>query len=382
MTAAPGAAVRELSQFGLLLRRSGLPADTTRMIEFVRCAAELPADDLYWAGRVTLVCAPEQIPVYDRLFEEFFLGSSGEGAARERASEFRLHLGTRDDSTGGEDSSSGTVGDGRPSPIELVGHTSLVPCSPGETAEIERLTALLRNDPPARRGRRKVTTRRGALDLRETMRTAARTGGDPAVLRRRSPARRSVRTILVVDVSGSMRQYCRSGLLFAHAGIAAGLPWRAFCFGTRTTEVTDALGARTPDTALASVSATVGDLDGGTRIGEGLRRILDQPGPSPVHGALVIVVSDGLETGRATDLERQMKRLHSVARAVAWLNPLRSTEGYEPSAAGMQAALRWVSYFGEGQSLNAIAEQLPRLRRVAAAPHGRRVTPGGCSVVA
>lgn len=362
-------AVERLSDFGRLLRRAGLRVDTLRMIEFVRCAAELPEGELYWAGRVTLVCSPDEIPIYDRLFDEFFSGSFGETERETRSTELRLRMGASDD-TSGEDSSSGAAGDSRASAVELVNERRLGPCSPEELAELDRLRAALRLRPPTRRCRRQVPSRRGSLNLGDTMRKAARTGGDPLVLSLRSPTVRPLRVVVAIDVSGSMKEYSRSSLLFAHAGVRAGLPWRTFCFGTRTTEITDALATRSPDTALAAVGSRVRDLDGGTRIGEGLRRLMDLSGPSPVRGALVVIFSDGLETGRADELGRQMKRIHSEARAVCWLNPLKSTPGYEPVAAGMRAALPWISFFGDGHSLNALSELLPRL--TAAASSARR----------
>ncbi|GAA4550700.1 vWA domain-containing protein [Pseudonocardia xishanensis] len=373
-------ATLRLSAFGALLRGAGLSADTTRMIEFVRCAAALPTGDLYWAGRVTLVSRPEEIPLYDQLFEEFFAGEISPQDV-ERTSEFRLRLGPGAGEAG-EDSSSGAVGDGLGSPIELVNTASLEGCSAAELDEIQRLTTALRRSPPSRRSRRQPQSRRGSLDLRRTIRRAYRTGGEPFVLAYRAPALRPVRTVLAIDVSGSMKRYCRSSLLFAYAGTQAGLPWRTFCFGTRTTEISNALTAPTPDAALATISADVSDLDGGTRIAEGLRGVVEGPGPSPVRGALVIIVSDGLETGKPADLAGQMQRISSLSRAVIWLNPLKSTAGYEPTAAGMKLALRWVSYFGEAHTLAALESQIPDLLDVAAHPLRWRITRSGCSAAA
>lgn len=371
--------VKKLSEFGRLLRRAGLRVDTLRMIEFVKCAAELPAGELYWAGRVTLVSSPDELPIYDHLFDEFFSGSLGEAERQVQSTEIRLRLGAGDEADG-EDSTSGAAGDSQASSVELVNERQLDACTPEELADLDRLGATLRLRPPARRSRRRVSSRRGSLNLGDTMRKAARTGGDPLLLSLRSPTSRPLRVVLAIDVSGSMKSYSRSSLLFAHTGIRVGLPWRTFCFGTRTTEVTDCLAAPSPDQALAAVASRVRDLDGGTRIGEGLRRLIDQAGPSPVRGALVVIFSDGLETGRADELGRQMKRIHSVARAVCWLNPLKSTPGYEPIAAGMRAALPWISYFGDGHNLTALHALLPRLTAVASSPRRGNLMRGAYSV--
>lgn len=367
-----GPALRELVGFGQVLRLAGLPVDTTRMIEFCRSADALPPGEVYWAGRTTLVSHREDIAVYDHLYEAYF-GGTLRAAEQRRAPEFRLRAGDDDAGTDEHGSSPGTAGERAPSRLELLREKRFVPCTDDERALLDSLSAALRHEPPSRRGRRLTDSRRGELDVRQTLRRSMRTGGEPVVLHYRRRGTRLQRAVLAIDVSGSMAPYSRATLLFAHAATRTGLPWRTFCFGTRVTEVTRPLSAADPDEALTAIGASVDDFDGGTRIGDGLAALLDQGRSSGIRGAVVIVSSDGLETGPAHVLGEQMRRLRRLARAVAWLNPLKATPGYAPLAAGMKAAMPSVDLFADGHDLDAFVALVPGLVALAA---GRRpVTP-------
>ena len=128
--------------------------------------------------------------------------------------------------------------------------------------------------------------------------------------------------------------------MFAHAALRADKRWEAFCFGTRLTRVTRQLEGADPDEALSRAAAEVLDWDGGTRIGESLKRFLDEYGHSGLaRGAVVVICSDGLEVGDPALLAEQMARLSRLAYRVVWLNPLKEDPAYEPLARGMQAAL-------------------------------------------
>jgi len=218
---------------------------------------------------------------------------------------------------------------------------------------------------PLRRTRRAVPARRGAPDLRRTLRRALRTGGDalqPSFRRRR---RRPRRLVLLLDVSGSMEAYARALVVLAYALLRRDSAWEAFCFGTRLTRLTPALACHDPQEALAAAAGRATDWGGGTRIGESLKTFLDRHGQGRLaRGAVVVICSDGLDVGDPELLERQMERLHLVAHRVVWLNPLKSHSEFRPLARGMQAALPHVDLFASGHSVEsvvAVARSLARL---------------------
>ena len=215
----------------------------------------------------------------------------------------------------------------------------------------------------SRRGRlRRLLQARssGSPPVRNDRRSVCRRSGAPAGARRRRTRPR--RLVLLLDVSGSMAEYSRALLVFAHAALRRDPRWEAFCFGTRLTRLTKALATSDPDEALRAAAERVVDWDGGTRIGESLKRFLDDFGHAGMaRGAVVVVCSDGLEVGDPDLLAEQMARLHRLAYRVVWLNPLKENPAYEPLARGMQAALGSVDLFLSGHnlvSLEAVGEVL------------------------
>ncbi len=345
--------VGALTAFGRALRAEGLPVGTGRVASFCRAAVLLSPEDLYWAGRATLVGRREQIPVYDRVFASFF---GGEEAAPPSA---RLPAVVVEEEVA------------LASPVELLRRKSFASCTPEELEQLTALLAQLRLAVPTRRTRRLAPSRSGAPDLRRTLRRSFRTGGEPLERRFRARRRRTRRLVLVLDVSGSMADYSRALLVFAHAALRADRRWEAFCFGTRLTRVTRALAASRPDEALARAAAEVVDWNGGTRIGECLKQLLDEYGHRGLaRGAVVVLCSDGLEVGDPELLAQQMARLSRLAYRVIWLNPLKGDEAYEPLARGMHAALPYVDTFLAGHNLASLEELRSELSRLDARSGG------------
>ncbi len=168
--------------------------------------------------------------------------------------------------------------------------------------------------------------------------------------------------MLLLDVSGSMAGSSRALLVLAHALVRARPATEVLCFGTRLTRVRRALATRDADEALRRVAGEVADWEGGTRIGEALKRFLDDGGHrGDARGAIVVVYSDGLDIGEPELLRTQMERLARLAHRVAWLNPLAEDTAYQPLTRGMRAALPYVDAFAGGHnlaSLEAAALQL------------------------
>jgi uncharacterized protein len=200
------------------------------------------------------------------------------------------------------------------------------------------------------------------LDMRRTLRASLRTGGEIVDIRRLGRIEKPAQIVALLDISGSMSEYTRLFLHFLHAITDARKRVSVFLFGTRLTNVTRALRARDPDEALASCSASVEDWAGGTRIATSLhtfnklwaRRVLGQ-------GAIVLLISDGLEREADAQLAFEMDRLHRSCRRLIWLNPLLRFGGFEPKAQGIKMMLPHVDEFRPVHNLSSIEELIRAL---------------------
>jgi uncharacterized protein len=207
------------------------------------------------------------------------------------------------------------------------------------------------------RTRRLSPHRHGHLiDIRRTLRASMKGGGDFIDLRFIGPETRPPPLVALLDISGSMSQYSRIFLHFLHVLTDARKRVSTFLFGTRLTNVTRALRERDPDEALAACSAAVPDWSGGTRIASSLRafnklwarRVLAQ-------GAIVLLITDGLERDADETLAFEMDRLHRSCRRLIWLNPLLRFEGFEARARGIKAMLPHVDEMRPIHNLESIA---------------------------
>jgi len=207
------------------------------------------------------------------------------------------------------------------------------------------------------RTRRLAPHRHGHLiDIRRTLRASMKGGGDFIDLRFIGPKTRPPPLVALLDISGSMSQYSRIFLHFLHALTETRRRVSTFLFGTRLSNVTRALRERDPDDALAACSASVPDWSGGTRIASSLRvfnklwarRVLTQ-------GAIVLLITDGLERDADDSLAFEIDRLHRSCRRLIWLNPLLRFEGFEARARGIRAMLPHVDEFRPIHNLESMA---------------------------
>jgi uncharacterized protein with von Willebrand factor type A (vWA) domain len=209
------------------------------------------------------------------------------------------------------------------------------------------------------------------LDMRRTLRGSLRTSGEIIDIRKLGRIEKPAPIVALLDISGSMSEYTRLFLHFLHAITDARKRVSVFLFGTRLTNVTRALRARDPDEALASCSSAVEDWAGGTRIATSLhsfnklwaRRVLGQ-------GAIVLLISDGLEREADARLAFEMDRLHRSCRRLIWLNPLLRFGGFEPKAQGIKMMLPHVDEFRPVHNLSSI-ESLIRALSAPLPPHHR-----------
>jgi hypothetical protein len=274
-----------------------------------------------------------------RITEALFAGRKPEEAPERQEVEFDRRL---------------TVSD-----VELFRARDFEGMSAAETAEAKREIARLVMPAQFVRTRRFRPDPRGArADPRATMRACLRAGGDAFEPRFRSVQERTPPLVAICDISGSMSQYSRIFLHFLHALAMTGRVVHGFTFATELTNITRALrSTKDPDIALAGASKLVRDWDGGTRIGVTLeafnkrwaRRVL-------AGGAVVLLITDGLEREVAPELARELARLRRSCRRLLWLNPLLRFEGFEAKAAGIRAMLPHVDEFRTLHSLNSIAD--------------------------
>jgi uncharacterized protein with von Willebrand factor type A (vWA) domain len=208
------------------------------------------------------------------------------------------------------------------------------------------------------RTRRLAPSRRGhVVDIRRTLRASMQAGGAVIDLKYLGPKTKAPPVVALLDISGSMSQYTRLFLHFLHAVTDARKRVSTFLFGTRLTNVTRALKERDPDEALAACTAGVADWSGGTRIATSLkafnkqwaRRVLTQ-------GAVVLLITDGLERDADDTLAFEMDRLHRSCRRLIWLNPLLRFEGFEARAKGVRTMLPHVDEMRPIHNLESMSE--------------------------
>ncbi|MET0802035.1 MAG: VWA domain-containing protein [Actinomycetota bacterium] len=360
----------------------GLPVGTGRILTFVRSVAALGLADresLYWAGRASLIARRDDVEVYDEEFEAWArsLGgtedlrieldlpvsipepsTAGQGAEPEGmdvvnqvAAEWH-RADEQDEVEPGDESSIRIVASG----VEVLRSKSFGSLTEEERARVAALIRSLRLRVPVERTRRTRPAAKGArFDLRRTLRRSLRTQGEPfdRAWRTRTARRRPL--VLILDISGSMAPYSRALMQFAYAAMVAGRRVETFVFGTRLTRVTRTLRTKDPDRALHEIGSQVEDWEGGTRIGESMKALLDGWSQrAALRGAVVVLCSDGLERGDPELLRVQMARLRRLAHRVIWVNPLRGSPRYEPLARGMAAALPSVDVFLSGHNLESL----------------------------
>ena len=249
--------------------------------------------------------------------------------------------------------------------------------SAAEIAEVTRAIEKMRLPQAELRTRRYRPDPRGLrLDMRRTLRGSLRTSGDIIDIHRLGLIDKPAPIVALLDISGSMSEYTRLFLHFLHAITDARKRVSVFLFGTRLTNVTRSLRARDPDEALASCSASVEDWAGGTRIATSLhsfnklwaRRVLGQ-------GAIVLLISDGLEREADAKLAFEMDRLHRSCRRLIWLNPLLRYSAFEPKAQGIKMMLPHVDEFRPVHNLSSIKGLIDALSSVPPPHHRSLIRP-------
>jgi uncharacterized protein with von Willebrand factor type A (vWA) domain len=383
--------------FGVALHRAGLPVGPERCERLARALTVMNATSLAGlraCALATMVSDPAQMPVFDRVFAAVFGDPSPYGNQLPPVQPFSPRpdpgRGLSADGSSGRNPDSLTSGpqmaeaglsdeDGEDLPeapalrqaasaAEQLRGRDFTELSPAELRQLITLMREMTLAIPPRRTRRF----RGLLggkrpDLRRTMRQAQRYGGEVIRLSYRARMIRPRRLVVLCDISGSMEPYARALLLLLYAlnggKVRSGQNQpEVFSFATRLTRLTPALAAVNPDTVLAKAGEAAPDWSGGTRIGAALKEFNDRYGiRGMARGAVVLIISDGWDTGHPELLGRQMARLARVAYRIVWANPRTQSPRYRPEVGGMAAAWPYCDAVVSAHNLDALDDLLAAL---------------------
>ncbi len=236
----------------------------------------------------------------------------------------------------------------------------------GELAEAERAAERLARALRHRLVRRyRLAAAAERLDLRRTLRRSLAKGGEPLDLAWRARPEEPVRIVVLLDVSGSMDPYSRIFLQFVKGLVGGWAESDAYLFHTRLLRITESLGERDPIKAMTRLSLMASGFGGGTEIGGCLKVFNERYAKRALNGrSVVIILSDGYDTGAPELLVRELQRVKRRARRLIWLNPLLGWRDYEPVNRAMSAARPLLDHFAAAHSLESLAALEPALAKL------------------
>lgn len=377
MAASEGRLAENILYFARALRAAGIPVGPGAVLdalEALSVARVGTRDDFYWTLHAVFVKRHEHTILFDQAFRIFFRKrgyiekmiasmlpeimpgapkAPPPGAQRIQEALFSGLNEREQNKSEVEIDARLTVSD-----REILQKKDFAQMSAAEIAAAREAIARLTLPLNLVRTRRLAPNRRGHLiDIRRTLRASMKAGGAVIDLKYLGPRVKEPPIVALLDISGSMSEYTRLFLHFLHAVTDARKRVTTFLFGTRLTNVTRAIRQRDTDEALAACSANVADWSGGTRIASSLhafnkqwaRRVLTQ-------GAVVLLITDGLERDADEMLDFEMDRLHRSCRRLIWLNPLLRFVGFEARAKGVQTMLPHVDELRPIHNLESMAE--------------------------
>ena len=364
-------------EFAYDLRFHGMVIGSDDVITYLSAIAVLDARDImdvYWSGRITLVRKKDNVPLYNKRFQAFFLDiSENEPDARKVKLKSSANAGATLEVPNVEQELPGEVIEDETrlgymaSAADISRHKAFADCSDEELNRFRKLISMLKVSPPKRRTFRTQSTPKGkVLDMRRMARETMRSLGEPKDLMyiKRKEKLRSI--VFILDVSGSMADYSRNLLQLAYSARRANTKVEVFCFGTRLTRITKSIDKRTPDEAMRLAGESVLDWDGGTRIGDAIAAFVKESRRSRLgRGAIVVICSDGLDQGEPQTLDKAMQTLSRLAHKVIWVNPHKGdNEDYKPNTIGMMIADPYIDRIFSGHNYKSIEEFARELSRM------------------
>ncbi|TKT76213.1 VWA domain-containing protein [Aquamicrobium sp. LC103] len=357
-------------EFSALLRANDFsvaPEQTQSFIAAVGLLGPRTMEDIHRAAHATIAPSPERRDEFDALFRLAFLGQSLPASAPGEPDQDEVEA--FDDRDGGAEppeTEEAEESGGAPTGAERLFARQFAKA--GESEALRRFRRAAPRSLPRRKSRRLMPAKgRGRLDMRRALRDAVKRDGEvirlPALTRRE----RRRRILLLIDISGSMKNQTDTYLRFGHTLAQASDRVEVFTLGTRLTRITRALRRRNPDQALGLASTLVADWDGGTRLGDALQAFLSVPRFAGFsRGALCVILSDGLERGDHVAMTDAVERLSRHAWALLWLSPLAGENGYAVETAALRSVLGHIDRLGDGSSAARVcAEVLGFERRIA-----------------
>jgi uncharacterized protein with von Willebrand factor type A (vWA) domain len=364
-------------EFAHDLRFHGMVIGSDDVITYLSAISVLDASDImdvYWSGRIALVRKKDNIPLYNKRFQAFFLDiSDNEPDARKVKLKSSANAGATLEVPNVEQGLPGEVIEDETrlgymaSAADISRHKAFADCSDEELNRFRKLISMLKVSPPKRRTYRTQSTPKGkVLDMRRMARETMRSLGEPKDLMyiKRKEKLRSI--VFILDVSGSMADYSRNLLQLAYSARRANTKVEVFCFGTRLTRITKSIDKRTPDEAMRLAGESVLDWDGGTRIGDAIAAFVKESRRSRLgRGAIVVICSDGLDQGEPQALDKAMQTLSRLAHKVIWVNPHKGdNEDYVPNTIGMMIADPYIDKIYSGHNYKSLEEFARELSRM------------------
>jgi uncharacterized protein with von Willebrand factor type A (vWA) domain len=360
-------ATAHLVDFAHLLREHGFPAAHEQMVMFLSAVHLLgpkSIESVRQAAHATLAPSADRHAEFDALFHAFFFAEAAVISAARSLPEDAAPVKDGGTERREEPEIEGANRSGKAATAQEKLGIRRFKIVPGGDA----VTRLKRDGPhalPRRLGSRKVPDRKGdVLDLRRSMRRLVEHDGDVVRLMRgrRKSMQRPV--VLLIDISGSMKAHTADYLRYAHALTHVADKVETFTFGTRLTRITRALRHRDPARAIEQAAATVDDWDGGTRIGPAFSAFTGNPRyASLVRGAVVLVLSDGLERGDPAPMRNAIRRIARRAYYLAWLTPLAADPRFRPETRALKDILEFLDRLDNGGSLADLVDHTLQIGR-------------------
>jgi len=351
---------QQLRQHGFLIS----PDQTMGFIEAVGVLGPRDINDVRQAAIALFAIAPERLFEFDAIFQSIFFGLTVAADAKGSDDEVDAFEPAGDQQTVDVQDMESEVGAESVDAEHLRSREFTV----GEADQV--LIDFARNAkdrlPQRRSYRWKSQVRGEKIDFRRSLKNAVKHDGELIDLEHLRRKRRQRRILLLIDVSGSMKERSSSSLRFAHTLMRVATNAEVFTLGTRLTRVTTALYPDDVDLALLKVSQLVADFDGGTRIGGALQAYLSVPRYAGfARGAAVVILSDGLERGEPDEMVASTRKLSRLAWRLSWLTPLAADSEYRPETEGLKQALPYIDQLVDGHSTKSMCDHVLQLARTA-----------------
>ena len=351
--------------FGGVLRSNGLPATPDQTIAFLKGVSLLGPNgirDIYHAAVATFGPEPEQRAVFDKLFRSHFHGDAAEAASA--TSEAHTDQHPESDALSPKRGAQSSTGDAA-SLTELLRERRFADTEGGPHRDWGR--QLLQRLPRRRSFRTRPSAHGSAFHMRRSLRQLVRNDGDIARPEMALRIARPRKILILIDVSGSMKALTEDYMRFCHSVVQHAGDVAVFTFATRLSAITPALKRRKLSAALEAASRTVDDWDGGTRIGPCLTGFLSVPRYAGfAAGAVVVVISDGMERGDPAEFVKAVRRLSRLAWRLVWATPLAADPNFEPKTRAMLKILPALDALVDGSCTESLAHMLLSLADPAA----------------